>query len=97
MKNLDFLIKNLHFDIKPGGFYCNKLAIEAARKHDMGIYNKNSCFSSDVLLNNHDFPMKNDDYAGMFIISPTDKGGQLYMPPKKFADACGEVTMKSII
>ena len=25
---------------------------------------------------------------GMFIISPTDKGGQLYMPPKKFADAC---------
>ena len=24
----------------------------------------------------------------MFIISPTDKGGQLYMPPKKFADAC---------
>ena len=42
-----------------GGFYCNKLAIEAARKHDMG----------------------------MFIISPTDKGGQLYMPPKKFGEA----------
>jgi uncharacterized protein len=44
-----------------GGFYCNKLAIEAARKHDMGV----------------------------FIISPTDKGGHLYMPPKKMADACG--------
>ena len=43
-----------------GGFYSNKLAIEAAKKHDMG----------------------------MFIISPTDKGAQLYMPPKKFADAC---------
>jgi predicted aldo/keto reductase-like oxidoreductase len=26
---------------------------------------------------------------GVFIISPTDKGGHLYMPPKKMADACG--------
>ena len=43
-----------------GGFYSNKLAIEAAEKHDMG----------------------------MFIISPTDKGGQLYIPPAKFAKAC---------
>eukprot|EP00329_Picozoa_sp_Boothbay-MS584-11_P001683 20523_4 len=43
-----------------GGFYSNKLAIEAAEKHDMGV----------------------------FIISPTDKGGQLYMPPAKFAKAC---------
>jgi predicted aldo/keto reductase-like oxidoreductase len=43
-----------------GGFYSNKLAVELAEKHDMGV----------------------------FIISPSDKGGQLYMPPKKFADAC---------
>ena len=27
---------------------------------------------------------------GVFIISPTDKGGQLYHPPKIFADACAE-------
>eukprot|EP01051_Picozoa_sp_SAG22_P002532 SAG22_NODE_114_length_19318_cov_13.809980_6_plen_282_part_00 len=47
-----------------GGFYCNKQAIEAAKKHDMG----------------------------MFIISPTDKGGQLFMPPKKFADACAPLS-----
>jgi predicted aldo/keto reductase-like oxidoreductase len=29
---------------------------------------------------------------GMFIISPSDKGGQLYMPPKKFADACAPLS-----
>lgn len=49
---------------KLGGFYANKLAIEAAKKHDMGV----------------------------FIISPTDKGGQLYMPPAKFAEACGDLS-----
>ncbi|MFB2897359.1 aldo/keto reductase [Aerosakkonemataceae cyanobacterium BLCC-F50] len=48
---------NLHW------YYINQnnwSAIEAARKHDMGV----------------------------FIISPSDKGGQLYNPPKKLVDLC---------
>ncbi|MFB2878926.1 aldo/keto reductase [Floridanema aerugineum] len=48
---------NLHW------YYINQnnwSAIEAARKHDMGV----------------------------FIISPSDKGGQLYNPPQKLVDLC---------
>ena len=29
---------------------------------------------------------------GVFIISPTDKGGALYKPPAKFADACAPLS-----
>jgi predicted aldo/keto reductase-like oxidoreductase len=29
---------------------------------------------------------------GVFIISPTDKGGQLFKPPKKLADACAPLS-----
>jgi predicted aldo/keto reductase-like oxidoreductase len=44
--------------------HLNWPAIEAARKHDMGI----------------------------FIISPNDKGGKLYEPPKKLVDLCAPLS-----
>jgi uncharacterized protein len=52
---------NLHW------YYINQWnwpAIEAATRHDMGV----------------------------FIISPTDKGGQLYNPPKKLVDLCAPLS-----
>src|SRR5678816_868732 len=42
----------------------NRAAIEAARKHDMGV----------------------------FIISPNDKGGKLYEPPRKLEKLCAPLT-----
>ena len=52
---------NLHW------YYINQLnwpAIEAARRHDMGV----------------------------FIISPSDKGGRLYKPPQKLVDLCAPLS-----
>ena len=37
-----------------------------------------------------DAATRND--MGVFIISPTDKGGQLFKPPKKLADACAPLS-----
>jgi predicted aldo/keto reductase-like oxidoreductase len=48
----------------PSGTGGNLCAIEAAKKHDMGV----------------------------FIISPTDKGGALYEPPRKLYKACLPLT-----
>jgi predicted aldo/keto reductase-like oxidoreductase len=33
---------------------------------------------------------------GVFIISPTDKGGALYRPPQKLADACAPLRLAQI-
>ncbi|NJM86556.1 MAG: aldo/keto reductase [Hydrococcus sp. RU_2_2] len=57
IKTNEFDYLNLHW------YYINQInwaAIEAAQKHDMGV----------------------------FIISPSDKGGQLYNPPQKLVELC---------
>ncbi len=66
------------------------IILDAVRTEEFDYFNLHWYFVND--LNWAAIPEARKRDMGVFIISPNDKGGKLYAPPKKLADLCRPLT-----
>ena len=74
-----------------GGLRANWPVLEAAKRNDMGVFIISPTVSAslDIYIS----VVRQSQLCGfLYLLCAQDKGGQLYKPPKKLADACAPLS-----